>query len=127
MVDETKIRMMTRLSAYEKNAGKRYMPLGHYFRTDYIWLQVLKSFVCGTMAFLLVVGVEIMCNFENLLGEVYDLDLMEMAKNIGNKYVTLMIIYLVITVIVSAYRYSRAKRSLKAYNSVLSKLDKFYN
>lgn len=127
MIDETKIRMMTRLSAYEKNAGKKYMPLGHYFRTDYIWLQVLKSFIYGTIAFLMVVGVEIFCNFENLLGEIYNIDLMELARKFIKTYVTLMVIYLLITLIVSSYRYSKARKSLKAYDSVLVKLDKHFN
>ncbi len=37
MVDETKVRVMTRLAAYEEGTGKKYLPIGQYFRTDYIW------------------------------------------------------------------------------------------
>ena len=56
MVDETKVRVMTRLAAYEEGTGKKYLPIGQYFRTDYIFMQLLKSFVYGTLAFAIVVG-----------------------------------------------------------------------
>ena len=125
MIDETKVRVMTRLAAYEEGAGKKHMPIGNYFRTDYICLQLLESFVCGTFAFLAILGIMLFYNFEVIMGDIYNVDLMEMAKGMGKKYIICMGVYLLLTYIYSAYRYSRAQKSLKSYNSVLGKLKKY--
>lgn len=126
MVDETKVRVMTRLAAYEEGAGKKHMPVGNYFRTDYICLQLLESFVCGTFAFLAIVGIMLFYNFEVIMGDIYNIDLMEYAKGMGKKYIICMALYLLATYIYSAYRYSRAQKSLRSYNSVLEKLKKHF-
>lgn len=126
MIDETKVRVMTRLSAYEQGVGKKHMPVGHYFRTDYICLQLLESFVAGTFAFLAIIGIMLFYNFEMLIGDVYNIDFMEYARKLGKTYIICMGIYLVLTYIYAAYRYSRAKKSLKSYSSVLGKLSKQY-
>lgn len=126
MLDENKIRVMTRLAAYEIGIGKKYMPIGHYFRTDYICLQLLESFIAGTFAFLSIIGISIFYNFEIIVGDVYNTDLIEVAKRMGKTYIICMVIYLLLTYLYSAYKYSRAKRSLKSYRSVLAKLSKQY-
>jgi len=126
VIDETKVRVMTRLAAYEQGAGKKHMPIGHYFRTDYICLQLLESFVAGTFAFLAIIGIMLFYNFEMLIGDVYNIDFMEYARKLGKTYVICMGIYLVLTYIYAAYRYSRARKSLKSYSSVLGKLSKQY-
>jgi len=126
MLDEKKIRVMTRLAAYEEGTGKRYMPIGHYFRTDYICIQLLKSFIYGTIAFAMIVGVMLFYNFELIIGDVYNMDLVAYLKRYVKVYAICMIIYLVITYVYSVYRYSKAKKSLRSYDSVLEKLNKQY-
>lgn len=126
MVDETKVRVMTRLAAYEEGAGKKYLPIGQYFRTDYIAMQLLKSFICGTIAFVAVVGLMAFCNFEMFLEEIYEIDLMGYIKHIAKIYVICMAMYLIPTYIWAVYKYSRAKKSLNSYISVMDKLSKKY-
>lgn len=122
MLDENKIIIMTRLAAYEKGAGKEYVRRGHFFRTDYISLQLIKSFICGTLAYLSIVVIIGFYNFELLMSDVYNTDLLEFAKKQGTNYCVLMAIYLVATYALALYRFNKAKRSLSAYNSYLNKL-----
>ena len=126
MVDETKVRVMTRLAAYEEGAGKKYLPIGQFFRGDYVFLQLLKSFVSGTFSFLLVIGLWAFCNFENLLEGIYDIDIMGYAKTLGKTYVILMVCYLVPTYIWAVYKFTKAKKSLNSYISVMDKMSKKY-
>lgn len=122
MINESKIIIMTRLAAYENGVGRKYMERGHYFRTDYISLQMIKSFICGTLAYLSIVVIIGFYNFELLMSDVYNTDLLEFAKKQGKTYCILMGIYLVVTYALSLYRFNKAKRSLNAYNNYLNKL-----
>lgn len=117
---------MTRLAAYEEGVGKKYVPIGHYFRTDFICLKLLESFVCGTFAFLAIVGIMAFYNFEIIMGDIYNMDLVEYAKSFGKKYVICMAVYLILTYVYATYKYSRARKSLKSYNTVLENLKKHY-
>lgn len=126
MLDEKKIRVMTKLAAYEEGAGKKYMPIAGYFRGDFISKQLIMSFICGTIAFLMVAGLLAFCNFEIFLSEIYDIDLVEYGRKIVKSYVVCMAIYLVATYIWSVLRYRKAKKSLNSYISVMDKLSKRY-
>ena len=125
MVNKNKVILMTRLAAYENGVGKKYVNTGHYFRGDYVGLQLIKSFVCGTLSYLAIVIVIAFYNFELFMSDVYATDLVEFGKKQGKTYLLCMGIYLVATYIVAMYRFRRAKRSLKAYNAFLSRLSKF--
>ena len=46
----------------------------NYFRGDYVWLQVMKSFVCGTIAFGVVFGMYIFYDFEVFMLDIYKMD-----------------------------------------------------
>ena len=125
MINEEKVILMTKLASYEEGEGKKYVPIINYFRTDYISSHLLKSFIAGTLAFLSVIGVYIFYNFEEIMADVYNIDFVEIAKTLGKYYLILIVVYLLITYVVSAFRYSRARKSLKVYYNNLKRLEKF--
>ena len=45
MVNNRKVRLMTRLAIFEKKEGQEDIKLGNFFRTDYVRLKVLKTVV----------------------------------------------------------------------------------
>lgn len=51
MLNEERIRLMTKMASYEANEGKKNVSIGSYFRGDYIGLQVIKSVISGTIGF----------------------------------------------------------------------------
>ncbi|MDE5699654.1 MAG: hypothetical protein K2I96_19965, partial [Lachnospiraceae bacterium] len=46
MLNEERIRLMTRMACYEADEGRKNVAIGNYFRGDYIGLQVIKSIIC---------------------------------------------------------------------------------
>ena len=44
MLNEERIRSMTKLAIYENNEGKKTIPLTHYYKSDYISKSMMKSF-----------------------------------------------------------------------------------
>ena len=49
MLNNRKVRLMTRLAIYEQTEGKEDVRISKYFRTDYVRLNVLKSIVAVTV------------------------------------------------------------------------------
>ena len=127
MLNEEKIKLMTRMAAYEENEGKRSMQIGNYFRSDYIGLQVMKSVISATIAFAIVIGMYIFYDFESVMKEIYQVDLLATGKQILIAYVVFVGIYAVVTYIIYAYRYTKAKKSLKKYYTHLTELSGFYD
>ena len=56
MLNEERIKLMTKMAAYEADEGKKNVAIGNYFRGDYIGLQVIKSIISATIAFVIVFG-----------------------------------------------------------------------
>lgn len=127
MLNEERIILMTKMASYEEKEGKKNVQIGNYFRSDYIAIQVLKSFVSATIAFCAVFALFIFYDFETFLQDIYKIDLITFAKNVLIAYGVTVVVFSVITYAVYSYRYSRAKKSLKCYYNNLKKLNSLYN
>lgn len=123
MIDEEKVILMTKMARYEKNQGRKNMNIVNYFRSDYIGFQVLKAVICATISFFLVFAIYLFYNFEDLMADIYKMDLMEMGKSIIIVFLATVGIYAVACYAVYAFRYSKAKKELKEYYMNLRQLD----
>lgn len=126
MLNEERIKLMARMAAYEENEGKQNMAIGNYFRSDYISLQLLKSIISATITFVIILGIFTFYDFEMVMKEMYQVDLLETGKQLLLSYVVFTGIYTVISYLVYSYRYNRAKKSLKNYYVHLHKLAEMY-
>ena len=127
MVNENRVILMTKLASYEAHEGKKYLAVGRYFRSDYISLQLLKSFISGTLAFCIVAGMAVLYDMEGFMKNFYQTeDMIELVKDIGVVYLVAMGVYLLISYVVAAYQYNRSRQSLKTYYGNLKKLAKSY-
>ena len=126
MLHEERVILMTKLASYEANDGKRNVAIGSYFRSDYIGWQVLKSIISATIAFVVVFAMYIFYDFEIFMTDIYKMDLLEFAKNVLFYYLGTVGIYALISYIVYTVRYSRAKKSLRAYYMNLHRLSSMY-
>lgn len=118
---------MTKLASYESNEGKKNMSIVNYFRGDYIGFQVLKSVIAATISFFALFAVYVFYNFEQLMQDVYKMDLLEYGKSIAILYLCTVGAYGVVSYILYSTRYSKAKRSLKHYYNNLKKLSSMYD
>ncbi len=126
MLNEERIKLMTRMASYETHEGRQNMVIGNYFRSDYIGLQVMKAVISATLTFAIVLGIIVFYHFETVMKEVYQVDLLEMGRKLLLAYVIFTGIYTFICYLVFSYRYNRAKKSLKKYYSHLQELAELY-
>ena len=127
MLNEERIRLMTRMAAYEEREGRKDISISGYFRGDYISFQLLKSAIYATVGFALAVAMYVLYNIEKFLEEFYKMDILEFLKDIVSKYCLVLAIYLVISYFVYSYRYHKAKKHVKQYNQLLRALLQMLN
>lgn len=127
MINEEKVVLMTHLAVYEKGEGKRTMPIGKYFRGDYISLHLLRTALSGTCAFIIGLGVYLLYFYEELMMNLYSIDFAALAKNVITYYIVFLVIYGLLTYIVFTIRFIKAKKSIKRYYQNLKKLNSMYH
>ncbi|MCR5302839.1 MAG: hypothetical protein K6E49_10425 [Lachnospiraceae bacterium] len=127
MLNQERIRLMTRMAAYEEHEGRKDISISGYFRGDYISFQLLKSAIYATVGFALAVAMYVLYNMETFLEDFYKMDILEFLKGILSKYCLVLAIYLVISYFVYSYRYYRARRHVKQYNQLLRALMQMLN
>ena len=127
MINEEKVILMTRLASYESNEGKKEISIVNYFKGDYIGFQILKSVIAATISFLALFGVYAFYNFEELMQNIYKMDLLGFGKDVIILYLCTVGAYGVITYVLFTYKYNKAKKNLRNYYSNLKKLAGMYD
>ncbi len=57
MLNEERIKLMTKLALYEQKEGKRDIPMSHYYKGDYVSYHMIRSSILATLGFLFCVAV----------------------------------------------------------------------
>lgn len=126
MLNQERVREMTRLAIFDKNEGKECKPMTQYFRGDYIAKEMLKSVVAGTVAFAVVAAMGVLYWAEDLLEKINSIDFRKIAVSAILCYVAYLSVYLIITYLVYYIRYARGRQKIKKYYIHLKKVNKIY-
>ncbi len=126
MLNQEKIRLMTRMASFDEVEGKKDIAVNGYFRGDYISLQVVKSAIYATAGFAVVIALYVLYNLETFLSEFYKMDLVAFAKDWLTRYMVVMLVYLVISYFVYAVRFTRSKKRIRTYQQQLKRLHQIY-
>ena len=97
VLNENKVKMMTKMAIYEKNEGRKMLRTAKYFKGDFIAFGILKTLITTTFAFMAIY------------------------------YIGMLVIFTVIAAVVYNVQYERSRKGLKKYFSRLNKLERFYN
>lgn len=114
---------MAKMASYEEHGGKKDKAVAGYFRGDYIGSQLIISIIVMTVAFAMIVGAYLAFNFEDVMANIYTMDLVEIGKKLMMAYLIIMIVYLIVTYIVYRIRYTRARKRLNVFYAYLNRLD----
>lgn len=126
MLNNDKIRLMTKLALYEQKEGKKDIAGGKYYRSDYVSLAMINSAIIATLAYILILGSIVLVNIETVLSVMTTFDMLELGRIVVVAYIIYMLIYLTITYIISRLRYDNIKSELKNYDNNLKELYTIY-
>ena len=127
MLDEKRIRQMTKLAFFEKKEEKNALRISRYFRSDYIGKELLKNFFLASIGYLLVLAVAALYHIEWLVDEIDTIDLQFAAVCVIASYLCFLAVYSIAVYVISTIRYQRAQKMLKWYGKELDELQKIYD
>lgn len=126
MLSEERIRKMIRLSDYENGLGSTDLKRTHYWRMDYVRLQLLKTILAVLVSFLLVLVLMALYNLEYVLQHVLELPYREILIYGGIATVVVGIVALFVTARLAGREYDESKSRVKEYYATLRELTGLY-
>jgi hypothetical protein len=127
MLNEEKVILMTKMAAFIDREGKKNDAINSYFKSDYIGFNVLKSLISATIVFGVVVATYVLCNFETVLSNLYNTEnLLAIGRRYLMYYLLLVGVYSLVSYVIYSYRYTKMRKSMKAYYGNLKKLARIY-
>lgn len=122
-MNEIRLREMVPLAMYETKEGSRNLKICKYYKSDYIAMQMIKTFFLTTIAYVLVLMLLAAGNIDWLLDHIDNFDPLQFGSVFVMFYIVMMALYLVLTFVFSKKRYEEARRSVHEYEVQLKKLD----
>lgn len=126
MINEEKIKLMTKMAAFEEGKGKESISICEYYRSDYISLNFVKT---------LLVSIIIYCA-SLVLFAIFNMDTLIENLNVINwklciiiavvLYAVLLIGLEVLTYVIASRKYKKAHRDVYSFQKELEHLIKIY-
>lgn len=126
MLNNKKVRLMTRLAIYEKDEGKEDIKLSRYYKTDYVRLHILQTVVSVTVGYLLVLLMIGLYKMEYLVAEAVNLDYKGIGIKILGIYIVVLTVYIVASMVGYTIHYNNSRKKLSKYFKMLKKLSHMY-
>ena len=127
MLDENKIKLMTKLSIYEKKDGKEDIYLSKYYKTDYVRMQMLKSIVSVTIGYVLLLLMYFTHKMEFMIKNAVVLNYKLMGAYILGIYIIILAVYVLGTIIAYSVKYDKSRKKLTRYFRLLKSLERSYS
>lgn len=126
MLNNEKIKWMTKLAIFEEKEGKEDIRISQYYRTDYVRYHVLKSFVSVTVGYLLILVLILIYKSEYVIREAVKLNYKSIGTYILGIYIMIITLYTFATLIGYSLKYRRSRKKLNQYDKNLKILHKIY-
>lgn len=127
MLNNDRIRLMTKLAHYEGKEGKEDIRLSKYYKTDYVRYEIIKSIICATIGYALILVLIVLYNSEYLLGKAVTLDYKGIGTQVLGIYIMIIVVYGLSTAVMASIKYDKSRKKLGKYYKLLKRLNKLYN
>jgi uncharacterized membrane protein (DUF106 family) len=126
MVNEERLRHMVKMARFDDGVGKECRPMIQYARKDYVELELLVSFVAGTVCFGVLAGTWCLYSMDNLMERIARMEIIPIATTFVALYLVFMAAYLTATFVVFQKKYTWGRRQVKKYYGSLKKVNQIY-
>ena len=126
MINEEKVKIMTKLAMYEQGKGQKISAGQQVLPKRLYRLAPIKNFFLVTIGYCLSVAAVAVYFGEYLLENIHKMNLIMLGVYIVIGYLIVLVAYSVLTYIQYSVQYYRAKKSVREYYSQLTELNKIY-
>lgn len=126
MVDEERIKIMTKCACYESGEGRRELGNLEYSKRDYVHMNILRTEVAVTLGYLVVVAIWAVAHLDYLIDRMNDLNLRDVLTRLGVGWAVVLVFYYFAGRVVYALRYRKMHDRAAEYYRELKKLQELY-
>ena len=125
-MDEKRLSRMIHLAMYEQYDGQEDLQISRHFRGFYIAVGLLKNVVLMTIAYVILLGIYVVYNFQTLAVDFSVLNLQPLMISIFVLYLVVIGVFSVLVFVIRRLRYEKAARRIHQYHKKLNELSEFY-
>lgn len=122
MLNEEKVKIMTKLAIYEKNEGKDAIKNNKYYKSDYVSIMLINTIITITFAYILGLVIVAIYKMDYFLENLVKINLMNLGMKVLAIYLIILIIYIVIAYIIYSMKYLKIMELNKKYSEDLKEL-----
>lgn len=126
MIDEKKVKLMTRMAVYEKNEGKEDLKISAYYRKDYASIHMVYAIIWATVGYGCLILLAGFCVFDKLMDSMSINAMITLGIGVIIGYLAVVIVYAVTVRIIYNKKHQKARMRVKMYNHNLIRLLKIY-
>lgn len=127
MLNNSKIRLMTKLAVYENKEGKDDISLSKYYKTDYVRYQVIKSMIAVTVGYALILVLIVIYKSEYIIKNAVTMDYRAIGIYVLGFYIMIIALYGLASIIGFSIKYDKSRKKLGRYFKLLKRLNRIYN
>jgi len=127
MLDEDKIRVMTKLAVFEKEEGDKAEIASHYYKGDYVSYNMIWTGINASIAYVLLVGLCLFCGMEQFLNYMQENNIVTFLTILGIIYIFYLVGFEIFSFFFFRKKYNSAEKKVKEYCNGLKELEKIYN
>lgn len=126
MLDERKVKLMTRLAMYDENQGKEDFKISEYYRKDYAGLHILYTVLWVTVGYAAVWALAMIAGLDTLMEQMSTALLLMLVLAAVVGYVVILVFYIGVASHLYNKKHQEARMRVKRYNHILTRLLKMY-
>ncbi len=124
MLNEKKVKLMTKIAIYEKNEKEDLKIASQNFKVDYVTLHMLYTAITTTIGYVLLVLLYALGNLEELLVNSSVTAMPELISGAVSNYVVCLVVFLTIAFFFYSKKYDKAFKKVKREYTDLKNLTK---
>ena len=126
MLDERKVKLMTRMALYEEQQGREDLKVSAYYRKDYTSLHTLATILWVTAGYVCLTGLVGIGLYEKLMETMTIGIMLIIAIVVIALYLVVVIAYAVCSYTMYDKQHKEARARVKLYNHDLARLLNIY-
>lgn len=128
MLSEERVCQMTHLAIYDEDKRRKQKKkrVIQYYKKDYIAMEMIKSFIYGTIAYVLMMGMLAIYFVQNNVAWIEAVGTVASMIAAVILYIAFIIFFLVLTYRIYSRRYTKEREQLKEYQKTLREVVRLY-
>ncbi|MEE8825813.1 MAG: hypothetical protein SOH48_00130 [Eubacteriales bacterium] len=123
MVNPIRFEQMVSLARFESGRDGKMLKIARYYKSDYIAVQMIKTFFLTSIGLVLVIGLFAAGNMNMILDSIDNWNLTVVAAVMLIAYILILAAYLAVTYLTASRRWNRARKIAEIYEKKLRELE----